>query len=231
MFILKANNPSVIMDEETFFCCLAVFAFLRFITWKPSLVYLEVSFSWKSSSVYITIERYLWSPSAFATIRLSCKIPTYVTSVTICKKKKKRFTYLHRIKKKGSSVPCLHLRCALSVWMCRISLCVSTWAFRLQWIGSVEAWGYVTMFEVELTISHTLFLRPALLKNYPLWRKQTAHWLCSLLSACISRLLTSPSHTPVPPFPSFGTQHDWYGSLDWHKLVTTLQQTHICLLE
>lgn len=115
MFILKANNPSVIMDEETFFCCLAVFAFLRFITWKPSLVYLEVSFSWKSSSVYITIERYLWSSSAFATICLSCKIPTYVTSVTICKKKKKRFTYLHRIKKKGSSVPCLHLRCALSV--------------------------------------------------------------------------------------------------------------------
>lgn len=58
---------------------------------------------------------------------------------------------------------------------------------------SVMAWCYVTTLEVWQDLGKTLFRGQCRWKNFSPWRKQTAHWLCSLLSACINRPLTSHS--------------------------------------
>lgn len=63
----------------------------------------------------------------------------------------------------------------------------------LPQMRSVMAWCYVTTLEVWQDLGKTLFRGQCRWKNYSLWRKQTAHWLCSLLSACINRPLTSHS--------------------------------------
>ena len=74
---------------------------------------------------------------------------------------------------------CLHL-----LWSMSISL---------SQIRSVMAWCYVTTLEVWQDLGKILRRGQCRWKNFSLWRKQTAHWLCSLLSACINRPLTSHS--------------------------------------
>lgn len=60
---------------------------------------------------------------------------------------------------------------------------------------SVLAWCDVSMVEVSQALSQALFRGHCCWKNFSLWRKQTAHWLCSLLSGCINGPLTSHSLT------------------------------------
>lgn len=68
------------------------------------------------------------------------------------------------------------------------------------WFGwkvrSVTAQCYVSMLDSSRVLSQRLFGDQCCWKNFSLWRKQTAHWLCSLLSGCINRPLT----TLPPPF-------------------------------
>lgn len=69
---------------------------------------------------------------------------------------------------------------------------------RLWKVRSVTAQCYVSMSDSSRALSQRLFGDQCCWKNFSLWRKQTAHWLCSLLSGFINRPLTT---LPLsPPF-------------------------------
>lgn len=76
--------------------------------------------------------------------------------------------------------------------------------FFVRWMRSAITWGYVTTLEVGQDLCQTLFWGQHYWKNFSLWRKQTAHWLCSLLSGFINRLLTVRL---LPLFPLSGTHY------------------------
>lgn len=57
---------------------------------------------------------------------------------------------------------------------------------------------YVTMLEVSGAVGQIPSRGQRCWKNFPLWRKQTALWPCSLLSGCINRPLTSLCVTLLP---------------------------------
>ncbi len=110
--------------------------------------------------------------------------------------------------------------CAKYACLCLYELQWTSLLF-LCWMRSVMAWCYVTTLEVSQALRQTLFRGQCRWKNFSLWRKQTAHWLCSLLSGCINRPLTSPS---VTPFPLSEAHHGRCCSPNSHKLVISLQE-------
>lgn len=60
--------------------------------------------------------------------------------------------------------------------------------------GQLLAWCYAITLEVSQALGQILFRGQCCWNNFSMWNKQTAHWLCSLLSDCINR----PSHHHQP---------------------------------
>lgn len=117
--------------------------------------------------------------------------------------------------------------------MCQICLFRFTWAI-MYWMSllflssmmSVKAWCYVTMLEVGQAHGQTLFRGQCCWKNFSLWRKQTAHWLCSLLSGCINRPLTSLSVTLFPLSEAHWGRCRGPNSKNWSSVCRRYAQTN-----
>lgn len=109
-------------------------------------------------------------------------------------------------------------------WDWIISLQCFIWLVVLWKVWSVTAECYVSMLDISRALSQTLFGDQRCWKNFSLWRKQTAHWLCSLLSGCINRPptsfsgpLLSPSETVHIQTRSSSDCRRTLGNTHWHQ--------------
>ncbi len=100
---------------------------------------------------------------------------------------------------------------------------LSSMSLLLHWMRSVMTWCYVTTLEVCQAYGQILFRGQCCWKNFSVWRKQTSHCLCSLLSGCINKPLSSHS---VPHFPLSEAHHAHCCTPTSNKLVICLQETH-----